>query len=188
LPFLPPPNQLPLPQATITDAGALLPHLTAAAATAAAAAAAAWVRAASVRDLVFRISCPTCSSVSCWASLICSACASIAAWSYKTKVFLGLPGGLFIARIPAPVAQPVPHLLAVAWVGRLPAAVAVAAAGAGRRPGGLSSLVTCSNPKTLFACNPTPTRRVQKDINLMLTAVTPQGKNNNYAGCFRKGM
>jgi len=36
-----------------------------------------------VRGLVYRTSCPTCSSVSCWADLICSACAGIAAWSFE---------------------------------------------------------------------------------------------------------
>jgi len=55
------------------------------------------VRAALLRDLVCRSSCPTCSSVSCWAAPICSACASIAAWSFKNLVaFFGPPGGLFI--------------------------------------------------------------------------------------------
>jgi hypothetical protein len=40
---------------------------------------AAWVRAALVRDLVCRIIRPTCSTISCWAALICSVCASTAA-------------------------------------------------------------------------------------------------------------
>ena len=45
---------------------------------------AAWVRLALERDLVCRTSCPACSTVSCWAALICSACVSIAAWSFKS--------------------------------------------------------------------------------------------------------
>jgi len=48
---------------------------------------AAWVRAALVRDLVCRTSCPICSSVICWAALICSACAKVAAWSSKLRYF-----------------------------------------------------------------------------------------------------
>jgi len=85
---------------------------------------AAWVQAALVRDLVCRSSCPTCSYVSYWAALICSACASIELG--PPWFFFSLPGGL-TSPLPAPVAQPVPLLLAVAWLGRLPAAASFAA-------------------------------------------------------------
>ena len=49
---------------------------------------AAWVRAALVRDLVGRTSCPTCSFLSCWAALTCSACASVAPWSSSAPTSL----------------------------------------------------------------------------------------------------
>ena len=52
---------------------------------------AAWVRAALVRDLVGRTSCPTCSFLSCWAALTCSACASVAACPYALLYIFSLP-------------------------------------------------------------------------------------------------
>jgi hypothetical protein len=86
---------------------------------------AAWVQAALVRDLVCCTSCPTCSSVSCWAALICSACASITAWS--SKAFSLACQETFSSLLPAPVTQPVQVLLVAAWLGWFPAAAAFAA-------------------------------------------------------------
>ena len=102
------------------------------------------VRAALVRDLACCTTCSTCSSVSCWA-LICSACASIAARS-SNQCFSGLPALSLLL-----VTQPFrfhlqqlnsPHCCRCCWGGR------GAGGGAGRRPGGYSSLMTCSNQKT----------------------------------------
>jgi len=171
LPFLPPPNQLPLPQATITDAGALLPHLTAAAATAAAAAAAAWVRAASVRDLVFRISCPTCSSASCWVGLLCvhKHCSSI----LQTKVFLWPARRLFHRCFLHLSLSPFHLLLLSLLLGR-------------EEAGG--PLVARDLQNNLNYTNPTESRRTKKDIPIIkLTAVIRRAQNDVYVGCCRKG-
>ena len=93
--------------------------------------------------------------------------------------------------LPTPVAQLVPLAADVAAAG----AEGGEGEGAGRKPGGRSSLVTCSDPKTLLHGSRTTPQR-QKNIYihniytkkkkyiyiyiyiyiLRLTAVTPQGK------------
>jgi hypothetical protein len=81
---------------------------------------AAWVWAALVRDLA----CRTAHLLAAGLPLVCSVCTSIAAWSSKTLLLLLWPARKLI---PVPVAQPVPLLLATAWLGWLPAAAPFAA-------------------------------------------------------------
>jgi len=74
LPSPPPQSLLPLPVATITAAGAIVLALQALlVAVLERADVAALVRAALMRDLVHRTSCPACSSFSCQAAMTCSA-------------------------------------------------------------------------------------------------------------------
>jgi hypothetical protein len=53
--------------------------------------------------------------------------------------------------------------------------------GTWRKPGGLSSLVTCSDPK-LYLQNSRTTPQGQKKDTSKLTAVTPQNKNRYLCG------
>ena len=137
----------------------------------------AWVQADLVRDLACRTSCSNCSSASCQAlSCVRKHCSLV----LQNQGFLW-PARMPIHRCFLPLSLSLIHLLLLSLLlGREGGGEDV-----GRRSGGLSSLVTCSSdPNNFIYTNPAPTG--SKTI-LKLTAVTSQGKNYIYAGCYREG-
>jgi hypothetical protein len=132
---------------------------------------AAWVQAALVRDLFCSISCPTCSSASCWVGLLCvhKHCSSI----LQTKVFLWPARRLFHRCFLHLSLSPFHLLLLSLLLGR-------------EEAGG--PLVARDLQNNLNYTNPTESRRTKKDIPIIkLTAVIRRAQNDVYVGCCRKG-
>ena len=128
-----------------------------------------------VRDLVCCTSCPICSIVSCWATLNCSACASTAAWPSKTPTS-------FSTASPCHTASPHSHPSdALAWLS------CCSCCWGGEEAGGLSSPMTCSNPKNFIYTNLAQPRRVKKDKYQSLPQSPHRAKNDICAGYYRKG-
>ena len=144
---------------------------------------AAWVRAALVRDLVCRTGCSTCLAACCWA-VICSACASITRLVLQNQGFPLVCQEASSSLPPAPVSQPVPLAAAAAAA----AAAAGAGGGGGREEAGRSLVAhDLQRPKKICLHLSRTTPQGQIRYIIKLPAVTPQGKNNIYAGCYWKG-